>query len=61
MSEFKSACEGGCERFVESKDFEEWFSTDDVQVAVGESSYVGGTLTDARLLPELVSNHVSLT
>lgn len=61
MSEPKSAGKRGCERLVEPENLEERFSTDDVQVTVGERPYVGGTLANARLLPELVSDHVSLT
>lgn len=51
--------EGKCKGVVEVKHFEKSVPLDDVEVAVGQGSDVGGRLHHVTFLPELISEYIS--
>lgn len=59
--ELNIAREGISKRLIEAKHFDQWFSFDDMQIAVGQRTDISRALSHCRLFPEEIAKCITFT
>jgi len=60
VGEHQIACKAIRKCRIEIEDFEQFITFDGMQITIGQSTHIGRTLANGRVLPELIAEDVAL-